>query len=220
MTNANHTDITAIIDKSGSMASLVADTIGGFNTFLEAQQRTAREHHHRCTFQVVQFDDQYEPGNRYDVIAHPKLDNATYVPRGMTALLDAMGRSMAAAGARFKSLPEHERPGKVLFVVITDGYENTSREYTGEKIKAMLTTQQDEFSWDFIYLGANQDAWAVGSAYGFKAGKTLSTTANSLGTRSAYTATARYATSTMDACDAFVASANAFTVQEAQEQVD
>jgi|SRR5882724_195343 len=220
MTNANHTDITAIIDKSGSMAGLVADTIGGFNTFLEAQQKTARESHQRCTLQVVQFDDQYEPGERRDVIAHPKLNNATYVPRGMTALLDAMGRTITAAGARFQSLPEHERPGKVLFVVITDGYENHSREYTGEKIKTMLTTQQNEFSWDFIYLGANQDAWAVGSTMGFKQGKTLSTTSNAMGTRSAYAATARYSSDTIIASCAMDAAQNAFLAQEVQAQID
>jgi hypothetical protein len=80
------------------------------------------------------------------------------------ALLDAVGHAVDAAGARFTAMPERERPGKVLFVVVTDGHENASHEYSAERIKAMLKEQQEVYSWEFTYLGAHQDAWTIGSA--------------------------------------------------------
>jgi hypothetical protein len=214
----NYTDITAIIDRSGSMAGLRAETIGGFNSFLERQQEATKNTHSKVVLQIVQFDDQYEPGIPYEVSKHPKLDTNTYQPRGMTALLDAIGKTINAVGARFVGMPEHDRPEKVLFLVITDGFENSSKEFKLTKIKEMLTEQQTKYKWDFIYLGANQDAWDVGSQMGFTAGKTLNTASTVGGTVSAYASAASYSVRTMSAGTADDAIMDSFTEEDKKKQ--
>jgi hypothetical protein len=199
MTNSNYTDITAIIDRSGSMMSLKDETIGGFNSFLEKQQEVSRSTHSKAVLQIVQFDDQYEPGAPSDVLAHPKLNNSSYQPRGMTALHDAIGKTINITGARFAVMPESERPEKVLFLIITDGFENSSKEFTLTKIREMITHQNKTYNWDFIYLGSNQDAWSVGQSMGFTADKTLSVTSNAAGHGSMYASASAYTLRTRSA---------------------
>lgn len=159
------TDLTVVLDRSGSMASCKTDAEGGVNEFIKKQKEQPGE----CLFTLVQFDDRYE--KVYD--ARPIGDiTISYVmqPRGMTALLDTLGRAITEAGVRLAAMPEASRPGLVIFVVITDGQENSSKEFTKAKIKEMLDVQQKVYNWQFTYLGANQDAFAEAGAIGFDAG--------------------------------------------------
>jgi hypothetical protein len=177
--NKNLTDITVIIDKSGSMSPIRHDTIGGFNRFLEDQKKQPGE----AKLTLVQFDDQYEVHlNAVDLKYVSPLTPETYMPRGSTALLDAMGKTIDRAGRRLAAIPENERPGQVLFVIITDGQENASREFKGPNGKKAIfekvTHQQEKYNWTFLFLGANQDAIQVGADYGFLANNSLTYATN------------------------------------------
>lgn len=165
MTNPNLTEIIFIVDRSGSMGTIRNDVIGGYNTFIKNQQKVEG----MCRVTFVQFDDAYEvvyDGRPLPEV--PYLDENTYVPRGLTALLDAIGRTINTVGQRLQGTPESERPGKVVVVVITDGHENHSREFSRETILKMIKQQQEEYSWEFVYLAANQDAIDVGTRMGIK----------------------------------------------------
>ena len=212
--NTTYTDVTVLLDKSQSMAELVDETIGGFNGFLDRQKQNSKDTGNRCEVQLIQFDNLYEPGPRYDVIRHPALSRDGYTPRGNTALLDALGRAIDETGKRLAAIPEDKRPGKVLFVVLTDGLENASQHFSAQQIREKITLQQDAYRWDFIYLGANQDAWAVGQQYGFQPGKTLSTAGNAAGTQHAFRAASAYVVGTTNAPSAAVAMTNAFAPED------
>jgi hypothetical protein len=160
MTDPTYTDITMVLDRSGSMHSIRDDTVGGFDAFV-AEQRAQPG---RCTVSLVQFDDQYEEvyvGR--DLADVPVL---TLVPRGSTAMLDAIGRAVHATGARLAALPEDQRPGTVIVGVMTDGLENASREFSYRDVKALIEQQEQVYGWTFMYLGANQDAIEVGARIG------------------------------------------------------
>lgn len=178
----DETDITVVLDRSGSMASVRDDTIGGFNSFLEEQKAVSGS----ARVSLVQFDDQYEVVYECrDVQDAPPLTPQTFVPRGSTALLDAIGRTMTATGVRLAALPEAGRPEKVLLVVMTDGEENASREYTGSRISDMITHQRKTYSWEVVFIGANQDAVVTGASYGLPAANALDYAATPVGTRHA-----------------------------------
>ena len=178
----NETDITVVLDRSGSMASVREDTIGGFNSFLEEQKAVPGF----ARVSLAQFDDQYEiVYERLSVQDAPALSPRTYVPRGSTALLDAIGRTINAVGARLAALPEDERPGKVLLAVMTDGEENASQEFSGPQIFEMITHQRDTYSWEVVFIGANQDAVLTGASYGLPAANALDYAATPAGTRHA-----------------------------------
>ena len=160
MTDPAYTDITMVLDRSGSMQSIRDDTIGGFDAFL-ADQRTQPG---RCTVSLVQFDNEYE-----EVYVGRELADVpglTLVPRGSTAMLDAIGRAVNATGARLAALPEERRPGTVIVGVMTDGLENASREFSHREVKALIEQQEQVYGWTFMYLGANQDAIEVGASIG------------------------------------------------------
>ena len=179
----NKTDITIILDRSGSMDSVKSDTIGGFNSFLSEQQKVEGE----ASLSLVQFDDQYEVVYLdKDINSADKLTDATFQPRGMTALLDAVGRTINSVGQRFSSLPDTERPDKVLLVVMTDGFENASREFNAAKISEMINHQRDVYKWEFMFIGANQDAVLSAKEIGIPAFAALTYAANEEGTRAAY----------------------------------
>lgn len=163
MPNAGYTDVTVLLDRSGSMQSIKTDTEGGFNAFVEDQKRLPGE----CRLTLVQFDNEYEFVYRGVPVADVAPLNL--MPRGGTALLDAIGRSISETGERLAKLPEHQRPQNVVFVIITDGQENASREYGRERVFAMVKHQSSKYNWQFIYLGANQDAIAVGGSFGVNA---------------------------------------------------
>lgn len=156
------TDITVVLDRSGSMASVKNDTIGGFNTFLADQQKAPGD----ARLTLLQFDTEFETVHDGKPIADvPKLDDKTFVPRGSTALLDAVGKAIASAKARVKG------DEKAVFVILTDGQENSSREMTKAAVKAMVE-EQTKAGWNFIYLGANQDAFAEAGSMGIARGMT------------------------------------------------
>ncbi len=149
------TDITILLDRSGSMESVKADTIGGFNRFLADQQAIPGE----ATLTLVQFDTVgYDVSGPWSLAQTAPLTPASFLPRGGTPLIDAMHRVITDTGARLKSLPPHARPGAVVLVIITDGEENSSHKHTREEVFGMLTHQQTKYGWHVLYLGANQDA--------------------------------------------------------------
>jgi len=159
--NSNLTDLTVVLDRSGSMQACQTDAEGGLNAFVEKQKKEPGE----CWFTLVQFDTEYEfvhrATNIQDVPPH-KLQ-----PRGSTALLDAVGRAIVETGIRLREMAENDRPGLVIMVIITDGQENSSKEYTKAKIKEMIEHQTNVYKWQFTFLGANQDAFAEAGAMGF-----------------------------------------------------
>lgn len=184
-------DITLVLDRSGSMESIRADTIGGVNRFLEDQKTCSGE----AVFSLHQFDTQHETVHVGKPIKDvPALTHETFVPRGGTALLDAIGRSINGAGARLSAMPEHERPGKVLFVVVTDGEENSSKEFSQAKIREMIKAQTEIYKWEFIYLGANQDAFKVGEAMAFTSANIANYKPTSAGVEMAYCSASTAAT--------------------------
>ncbi len=164
MTDQNLTELICIIDRSGSMESIRADAIGGFNTFLAKQKKIKGD---RCLFTYTQFDTEYEvvhDGKPIEDI--PPLTEATYIPRGLTALLDAIGRTVNTVGARLAGTPEEQRPGRVAVVILTDGHENASQEFNHSKILEMIKTQSEQFKWEFVYLAAGKEAFDAGHKMG------------------------------------------------------
>ena len=134
----------------------------------------------KATVSLYQFDNQFD--TVYSGIDVQEVGDVVLEPRASTALNDAIVRSITDTGAYLAAMPEDQRPAKVLFVVITDGQENASREDpTGERARALVKEHTDTYSWQFVYLGANQDAFAVGSNYGFASTVTYAATASSVG---------------------------------------
>lgn len=167
MTNPNLTEIVCVIDKSGSMCNQADETIGSFNSFV-AEQRDNVAGEAKLT--LVLFDTNYRVIHEATPLADvPELDNRTYRAGGATALLDAVGRTIADVGYRLRNTPEAARPGKVVVVVITDGQENSSREYLGARTPDMVKHQQDKYNWEFIYLGVDLDEFDLQQNWGIKA---------------------------------------------------
>lgn len=187
MVDINRTHITAVLDRSGSMRTLAADTIGGFNKFLEDQKAAPGD----ATLTLALFDSEYEvPYDAKDIKDIPELTNKVYFARGMTALYDALGKAILDTGAALAAIPEDQRPGTVIVLVMTDGEENSSVEFAGEagrqRVQAMVKEQTDTYKWSFIFMGANIDAKAVGASLGVAAARSLNYTADTAGTRAAY----------------------------------
>jgi hypothetical protein len=181
--NNTLTEIAVVLDRSGSMEDARTDTIGGFNAFLAEQVDDAGD----VNVTLAQFDNEYEVVYlREPVRQAPRLTADTYVPRGSTALLDAIGRTVDELGARLAAMPEAKRPGKVIFVIITDGLENASRGYTREQVFQRIRHQSDVYGWEFVYLGANQDAIAAGAQVGIDASFALSCADGVVATRALY----------------------------------
>lgn len=179
----DYCDINIVLDRSGSMSALRNDVIGGINSFFEKQKEVPGE----ATVSLIQFDDYYEINytgkNIKDV---ENLTYKTYEPRGMTALLDAIGKSINETGIRLSNMNEVDRPEKVIFIIQTDGEENASKEYTLENIKKMIKEQTEKYSWEFVFLGTNIDAFSVGSSLGFSNATTMSYKNSSDGLRDMY----------------------------------
>jgi hypothetical protein len=181
---ADYTHISFLLDRSGSMQSILDDTIGGFNSFLNSQREGAPG---RATFTLARFDDTYEPVATMTNIAYVKdLNRATFVPRGSTALLDSIARIISETGAALRLMPEESRPAKVLLVILTDGKENASKEYKLEQVSEMIRHQREKYGWEFIFLGANQDAIATACKIGIDLQKAMTYGANTIGTQGAY----------------------------------
>ncbi|WP_053365193.1 vWA domain-containing protein [Bacillus sp. FJAT-27245] len=152
--NKDLTEIIVLLDRSGSMAGLEQDTIGGFNSFLKRQTSLEGE----TLVTAVLFDDKYQILWNGVKAENAELTDKEYFVRGSTALLDAVGRTIVDVGCRLSKTEEERRPGKVIFVITTDGMENASREFTYEKVKELIRHQQERYSWEFIFMGANIDA--------------------------------------------------------------
>jgi len=152
-----------VVDRSGSMESIKADAEGGINTFIDQQKSEPGE----ALLTLVQFDNEYE--FVHSGIPIQQIPKFKMVPRGSTALLDAIGRAINETGARLAVMDEAQRPGLIVFVVVTDGQENSSREFNRDQIRSMIEHQQTVYSWQFSFLAANQDAFAEGTSLGIAA---------------------------------------------------
>lgn len=183
--NADFTEIACVVDRSGSMQSISSDAIGGFNSFLESQLAVPGE----ARLTLVLFDHEYMVlYNGIDLPRVRPLDRTTYVPRGTTALLDAVGRTIDDLGARLARTPEPERPAKVIVAILTDGLENASRDYSYTRVAEMIRHQQEIYSWEFIFLAANQDAIAAAGKLSIAAKDAYHFAATGEGVREAYAA--------------------------------
>ncbi len=179
----NSTLITIILDRSGSMGSVRDATITGFNEFLKGQQAVTGE----AKMSLIQFDDAYEINFMAKEIGEVKpLTHETYQPRGGTALLDAIGRTIIETGKTLSEMKEEDRPTKVIVVIQTDGQDNQSREFNKIKISEMIKLQRDTYKWDFIFLGAGQDAIMSASTMGIGAAHAMSYNSTQKGSQAVY----------------------------------
>ena len=180
----NLTELVFILDRSGSMAGLEQDTIGGFNAMLEKQRKEPGE----AIISTVLFDNETEViHDRISLDKVPALTEKEYYVRGCTALLDAVGGAIHHIGNVHKYAREEDRPEKTLFVITTDGMENASRRYTYEKVKAMLERQREKYGWEFLFLGANIDAAREAARFGIREECAANYHADSIGTEAVYT---------------------------------
>lgn len=168
------TEIVVVLDRSGSMSSISKATVEGFNTFLKEQQNAQGV----AYITLVQFDDQYEVNYKSIPVkeALELVDRETFIPRGSTALYDAIG----------KTINELNTTRDVVFVIITDGHENASKEFRSDAIKKIIENQENEKGWKFIYMGANQNAITTGAQFGMKANNSVTYAADSEHVKIAY----------------------------------
>lgn len=178
MTKAGRTLIAPLIDRSGSIQAVLSDYQGGLNAFLDEQKKVPGE----AFVTLAQFDTTYDTIHIWKPIT--EVPHFTIEPRGATALLDAMGRFIHDIGEYLDGLPEAGKPEKVIIVVVTDGFENASTEYSYQMVRDAIKTQQDVWKWDFLFLGANMDAEQFGKGIGL--------TANQVGQYSNSTAQVAY----------------------------
>lgn len=160
MTDKSLTDITLVIDRSGSMEAMREAAQSGVNSLIREQAGAEG----RASLTLVQFDTEYE--FVHQGVAVESVPEFTLVPRGATALLDAVGRAITEVGDRLASLPEKRRPGLVVFVIVTDGMENSSTTFTRQRVREMITHQRDVYKWRFVFLGADDSAFDEARAMG------------------------------------------------------
>ena len=161
----NLTELVFILDRSGSMAGLEQDTIGGFNAMIEKQKQVAGE----AYISTVLFDHETQViHDRVDLNRVARLTEQDYYVRGCTALLDAVGKAIHHIGIVHKYAREEDRPEKTLFVITTDGMENASRQYSYERVRQMIRHQQEKYGWEFLFLGANIDAAREAARFGIR----------------------------------------------------
>ena len=186
--NNRLTEIAFILDRSGSMAAMTEPAIAGFNQFLRDQQRADGD----ARLTLVLFDNEYlVPCASLPVAEVVELDTTTFVPRGSTALLDAIGRTIDELGARLAGIPEKDRPGQVVVAVMTDGEENASHRFSLKTIAEKIRHQQEHYAWQFLFLGANQDAIATAVRMGIAAKDSASYSHDSTGYKSSSKAMSR-----------------------------
>ena len=179
----NLTEVVFILDRSGSMSGLEADTIGGFNSLIEKQKKEEGE----ALISTVLFDDKIEV--LYDRVPVGKVEPMTdrqYYVRGCTALLDAVGRAIHHISQVHKYAREEDRPEKTLFVITTDGMENASRRYSSDRVKEMIQHEKEKYGWEFLFLGANIDAVAEARRFGIGADRAVRYVCDSAGTELNY----------------------------------
>ncbi len=175
----NLTEIVFILDRSGSMAGLEKDTIGGFNSMIERQKAQSGE----ALISTVLFDNTSEV--IHDRISLTKIEPMTekqYFVRGCTALLDAIGGAIHHIGNVHKYAREEDRPEHTLFVITTDGMENASRNYSSDRVKQMIERQKTKYNWEFLFLGANIDAVETAGRFGIDADRAVNYRSDKQGT--------------------------------------
>jgi uncharacterized protein YegL len=181
MTDKNLTEVAIILDRSGSMSSIREDMEGGFRRFVEDQRKEPG----RCVLSLYQFD------NEFSVVFEERdvreVSSLGLSPRGSTALLDAVGRSCLKIGERLAKKPEDLRPGGVVVMVITDGHENASKEWTKSSVRQLVERQQRDYNWKFVYLGADMAAFTDAGALGIATAAMY--TASARGTEALYNVT-------------------------------
>ena len=172
-------DIIVVLDRSGSMQSIKNETISGFNSFVSEQKKLD----YRSSLTLVQFDDRYQIDyESVDINKVPELNTDTFVPRGLTALLDAIGKTIKTTRDRYSKLVKNDLPGKTIFVIITDGQENNSTKYNRKRIFKKIRKMEKEHNWEFVFLGANQDAISEANNYGINAKRAMTYAADKVGT--------------------------------------
>ena len=198
----NLTEIVFILDRSGSMAGLEQDTIGGFNAMIEKQKNAPGE----AIVSTVLFDNVSEViHDRVDIWEITPMTRKEYYVRGCTALLDAVGKAIHHIGNVHKYAREEDRPEKTLFVITTDGLENASRQYSYDKVRGMIERNTDRYGWEFLFLGANIDAAREAARFGIRPDRAANYHADRRGTAVIYEAVgeavcAVRAARPMDAC--------------------
>jgi uncharacterized protein YegL len=185
------TELVVLLDRSGSMQSIKTDMEGGFNSFVEEQKKVPGA----CDVTLVQFDDigRDVAWNCTDIHSVGKLDLR---PRGYTPLYDAICETIDEVGVRLKETKKETRPDKVLFVIITDGHENASKKFRMEDVRKRVTHQKDVYKWEFVFLGANIDSYALGNQMGLSIGTMSNYDPNSASVQAMYanlsSSTAKY----------------------------
>lgn len=186
MTDAYKTVVGVVLDRSGSMSSIQGPTIKGFNELIAGQVLAPGV----AWLYLAQFDHEYDVIHDMTPMAKvPPLTAATYQPRGNTALLDAIGKTIDDIGMRLKAMPEDFRPGKVVIAIMTDGEENASRKFTRSQVFDMISHQRERYSWQFLFMGANQDAIKNAATIGIHASNAALYSATALGTENAFALT-------------------------------
>lgn len=178
MTNPDYTAVYLLIDVSGSMTRIKAATEEGINAFIQSQATESLAG--RRTIRLATFSDRLDdPGPSRDAVNIPEF---TLVPDASTALLDGIGGGILNFGAELYRMPEDQRPGTVIFAIMTDGAENSSRNWTLRKVNEEITHHESTYGWQFLYMGANQDAIAVAADLGIAKGRSMTYAANDQGT--------------------------------------
>ena len=181
----NLTEIVFILDRSGSMAGLEDDTIGGFNGMIEKQKQEQGD----AYVSTILFDNYSEVvHDRVDIRNVPPMTRKEYYVRGCTALLDAVGKAIHHIGNVHKYAREEDRPEKTLFIITTDGMENASREYTYDRVRRMIEYEKEKYGWEFLFLGANIDATSEAARFGISEDRAANYHADREGTAVVYEA--------------------------------
>ena len=186
MTDPQLTLIAVLLDRSGSMETVKSDIEGAFMAFIADQADAPGE----ARVTLAQFDTEFEVVFANRPIG--KVGPLELQPRGMTALYDSMGRLITDVGAELRATPEAERPGKVIIVVMTDGHENSSQEWTHQAVGTAIKRQERDYAWDFVFLGANMDAVQIGTSLGFAPDKSMTWDADGEGVANAMASTSAY----------------------------
>ncbi|SEA77880.1 hypothetical protein SAMN05216349_12826 [Oribacterium sp. KHPX15] len=189
-----YTEIVYILDRSGSMGGLEADTIGGFNAMMEKQKKTGE----KALVSTVLFDDLSEViHDRVPIEKIEKMTDKQYYVRGCTALLDAVGGAIHHIGNVHKYIRPEDRPDNTIVVITTDGMENASSRYSREEVEKMVKHQQEKYGWEFIFIGANIDAYAEAQKFGIRKERAVNYVCDELGTANVFSGISKAVCSVM-----------------------
>ena len=191
-----YTEIVYILDRSGSMGGLEADTIGGFNSMMEKKKKTGKN----ALVSTVLFDNECEVlHDRVEIEKVRKMTEEEYFVRGCTALLDAVGGAIHHIGNIHKYARAEDRPEKTIFIITTDGMENASSRYSYDKVQKMVKHQQEKYGWEFIFIGANIDAYEEAQRFGIRKDRAVNYVCDEVGTAGVYAGVSKAVCAVMSA---------------------